>query len=73
MGEMSYILFPYYPYIAEVTYIILLYFYNIIYIIYMNVVILGPWINGDEIQKVFIKNLYWNFYVSYALDSMCVG
>ena len=23
--------------------------------IYMNVVILGPWINGDEIQKVFIK------------------
>ena len=30
---MSYILFPYYQYIAEVTYIILLYFYNIIYII----------------------------------------
>ena len=23
--------------------------------LYMNVVILGPWINGDEIQKVFIK------------------
>ena len=22
---------------------------------HLNVVILGPWINGDEIQKVFIK------------------